>query len=186
MLQETVEKAIELTRSFSDYNQDPTCFSEVVLMDVLEGAAMTRGSLFGTKGITFDTQIDPSVSGATLQGDPYLLDLAIGHLLQNALESTNAGGRVILQASVKRANDVAPVARISIKDSGCGIEQNVLSNVIVPFFSSKKNHDGLGLSMASRFIDIHGGILRITSVEGKGTDVDIVLPINLETQSVLL
>jgi signal transduction histidine kinase len=186
MLQETVEKAIELTRSFSDYNQDPTCFSEVVLMDVLEGAAMTRGSLFGTKGITFDTQIDPSVSGATLQGDPYLLDLAIGHLLQNALESTNAGGRVILQASVKRANDVAPVARISIKDSGCGIEQNVLSNVIVPFFSSKKNHDGLGLSMASRFIDIHGGILRITSVEGKGTDVDIVLPINLETQTVLL
>ena len=186
MLQETVEKAIELTRSFSDYNQDPACFSEVVLRDVLEAAAMTRSSLFETKGVIFETHIQPSVSGATMQGDPYLLDLAIGHLLQNALEATEARGQVILEARVERSNDVASVARISIKDFGCGIEQNVLPNVIVPFFSSKKNHDGLGLSLASRFIDIHGGILRITSVEGKGTDVDIVLPIKFENQSALL
>lgn len=186
MLQETVEKAIELTRSFSDYNQDPACLSEVVLVDVLEAAAMTRSSLFETKGVSFHTQIHPSVSGATVQGDPYLLDLAMGHLLQNALEATSAGGQVILQASVEGSKDVAPVARISIQDSGCGIEQNVLPNVTAPFFSSKKNHDGLGLSMASRFVDIHGGILRITSVEGKGTDVVIVLPINLEAQSALL
>lgn len=186
MLQETVEKAIELTRSFSDYNQDPACFSDVVLLDILEAAAVTRSSLFETKGVIFETHIQPSVSGATVQGDPYLLDLAMGHLLQNALEATEARGQVILEASVERFNNVASVARVSIKDSGCGIEQNVLPNVIVPFFSSKKNHDGLGLSMASRFIDIHGGILRISSVEGKGTDVDIVLPINLETQSALL
>lgn len=186
LLQETVEKAIELTRSFSDYNQDRTCFSEVVLMDVIEGAATTRRSLFETKGITFDTQIDRSVSGATMQGDPYLLDLAIGHLLQNALEATSAAGHVTLRASVERSTDVASLAKITITDSGCGIEQSVLPTVMVPFFSSKKNHDGLGLSMASRFIDIHGGILRITSVEGKGTDVNIVLPIDLETRSALL
>ena len=185
MLQETVEKAIELTRSFSDYNQDPACFSDVVLLDVLEGAAMARSSLFETKGVIFETHIHPSVSGATVQGDPYLLDLAIGHLLQNALEATEARGQVILAATVERSNDIASVARISIKDFGCGIQEGVLPNVIVPFFSSKKNHDGLGLSMASRFIDIHGGILRITSVEGKGTDVDIVFPIKLDNQTAL-
>jgi signal transduction histidine kinase len=65
-------------------------------------------------------------------------------------------------------------------DSGCGIEENALTNVLVPFFTSKKNHEGLGLSMASRFIEIHGGILRIMSAKGKGTEVAIVLPTEAE------
>ena len=97
MLQETVEKAIELTRGFSDYNQAPTCLSRVELMDILQATAMTRRSSF-EKGIAFDSQIHASVNGAVIQADPYLLELAIGHVLQNALEATEAGGEVTLQA----------------------------------------------------------------------------------------
>ncbi len=186
MLQETVEKAIELTRSFSDYNQGPTCLSQIELIDILEAAVMTRRSLFETKGVNFESQIEPSVTGTILQGDPYLLDLAIGHVLQNALEATDPGAEVTLQARAEYSKDVAPVARISVKDSGCGIAVNALASAAIPFFTSKKNHDGLGLSMASRFIEMHGGLLRIRSVEGKGTEVEILLPIEPNEQSSLL
>ena len=186
MLQETVEKAIELTRGFSDYNQAPTCLSRVELMDILQATAMTRRSSFEKKGIAFDSQIHASVNGAVIQADPYLLELAIGHVLQNALEATEAGGRVTLQARVKCSGDSASAASISVIDSGCGIDENALANVVVPFFTSKKNHDGLGLSMASRFIEIHGGILRVTSAQGKGTEVEIVLPLEAEERSCLL
>jgi signal transduction histidine kinase len=72
------------------------------------------------------------------------------------------------------------VAAISIVDSGCGINEGNLAGVLLPFFTSKKNHDGLGLSMASRFIEIHGGILQIRSKEGKGTSVEMRLPIEAE------
>jgi Histidine kinase-, DNA gyrase B-, and HSP90-like ATPase len=177
ILQETIEKAIELTRSFSDYSQGLTCFSQVELMDILETAGMTRRSWFETKGIAFESQIQPAMSRATIKGDPYLLDLAIGHVLQNALEATDTGGLVALYASAEWAKDTAAVARIRITDSGCGISPTALTNAIVPFFTSKKNHDGLGLSMASRFIEIHRGILKVSSVEGKGTEVDILLPV---------
>ena len=183
MLQETVEKAIELTRGFSDYNQAPTCLSRVELMDILHATAMTRRSSFEKKGIAFDSQIHASVIGAVIQADPYLLELAIGHVLQNALEATEAGGQVTLQARVKCSGDNASAASISVIDSGCGIDENALANVVVPFFTSKKNHDGLGLSMASRFIEIHGGILRVKSAQGKGTEVEIVLPIEAEERS---
>jgi len=61
-------------------------------------------------------------------------------------------------------------------DSGCGIPENSLENVLTPFFTLKKDHEGLGLSMAARFIELHGGMLRITSTEGKGTKVEITLP----------
>jgi signal transduction histidine kinase len=183
MLQETVEKAIELTRNFSDYNQVPTCLSRVELTVILEAATMTRRALFEAKGITFDSQIDAAVSGAIIHGDPYLLELAIGHVLQNALEATEVGGRVTLRASVACSNNGASVANLSVIDSGCGINERNLASVIVPFFTSKKNHDGLGLSMASRFIEIHGGILRISSEEGNGTDVGILLPTEAQGQS---
>jgi len=182
MLQETVEKAIDLARSFSDYNQVPTGLSRVELADILQAAAMTRRSSFEEKGVSFNSQIHVSVSGATIQADPYLLELAIGHVLQNALEATEAGGQVTLQARAKCSGVSAPVVSISVIDSGCGIDENALRNVLVPFFSCKKNHDGLGLSMASRFIEIHGGILRIASAHGKGTEVEIVLPIEVEGQ----
>ena len=182
MLEETVEKAIELTRVFSDYNQVPPCLSQVELTDILQAAAVPRRSSFEKKGIAFDIQIDKTLSGVIVQADPYLLELAIGHILQNALEATEAGGRVTLHARVK----CTATASIHVIDSGCGIEENALANIQVPFFSSKKNHEGLGLSMASRFIEIHGGILRIMSAKGKGTEVEVVLPTEAEKQSSLL
>jgi signal transduction histidine kinase len=186
LLQETVEKAIELTRGFSDYNQVPTCLSRVELVDILQATAVTRRSSFERKGITFDSQIHESVSEATIQADPYLLEAAIGHVLQNALEATEAGGHVTLNARVKCPGDSAPAAIISVIDSGCGIDENALTSVVAPFFTSKKNHEGLGLSMASRFIEIHGGILRITSAPGKGTEVEMVLPMEAEGRPCLL
>jgi signal transduction histidine kinase len=155
-------------------------------MDILHATAMTRRSSFEKKGIAFDSQIHASVIGAVIQADPYLLELAIGHVLQNALEATEAGGQVTLQARVKCSGDNASAASISVIDSGCGIDENALANVVVPFFTSKKNHDGLGLSMAARFIEIHGGILRVTSAQGKGTEVEIVLPLEAEGQSCFL
>ena len=186
MLQETVEKAIELTRGFSDYNQAPTSLSRVELVDILKATVMTRRSSFEKKGIAFDSQIHVSLYDAVIQADPYLLELAIGHVLQNALEATEAGGQVTLQARVKCPGDGASAVCISVTDSGCGIDENAVANVVVPFFTSKKNHDGLGLSMAARFIEIHGGILRVTSAQGKGTEVEIVLPLETEGQSCFL
>ena len=182
MLEETVEKAIELTRDFSDYNQVPTSLSLVELTDILQAATLPRRSSFEKKGIAFDIQIHEAISGVIVQADPYLLELAIGHILQNAFEATEKGGRVTLRAIVK----CTATASIYVIDSGCGIEENALTNILVPFFTSKKNHEGLGLSMASRFIEIHGGILRIMSAKGKGTEVEIVLPTEAEKQSCLL
>src|SRR5262245_62317918 len=186
MLQETLEKAIELTRGFSDYNQAPTCLSRVELMDILQATAMTRRSSFEKKGVVFDSQIHASANRAVIRADPYLLEQAIGHVLQNALEDTEAGGQVTLRGIVEWSDDSVLTDNVWLIDWGCSMDENALANVVVPFFTSKRNHDGLGLSMASRFIEIHGGILRITSVQGKGTKVEMVLPMEAEGQSSLL
>jgi signal transduction histidine kinase len=182
VLRQTVEKAIELTRTFSDYCQGPTWLSEVDLAEVLNAAIITRKSSFHQRGVELEVKIEDSVRGLAIQGDAFLLESAIAGILQNALEATDSGGRVVLAVNVEFGeNDYGSVAKVRVVDTGCGIQEPDLSGVTVPFFSSKKGHEGLGLSMASRFIEMHGGVLRIDSVKGKGTAVDIILPTNIAT-----
>ncbi|HET8564312.1 MAG TPA: HAMP domain-containing sensor histidine kinase [Candidatus Binatia bacterium] len=178
MVQETVDRALELTRSLSEYTQVITCFVQVDFFDILRAAVMTRRPLFLEKGVVLDERIQETAGDVTMLGDPFLLELAIGHILQNALEGTDAGGLVTVYGSLETYNHNSAVVKLRVVDTGCGIKPEDLPTVIFPFVTSKKNHDGLGLSIASRFIEMHGGLLRITSKDGLGTEAEISLPVS--------
>lgn len=174
VLHETVEKVIELTRSFSAYYQAPGCWLAAVdLLEVFQAAVRCQKPLFLMKGITLSERIDPSIEQVSVSGDPVLLESALGHILQNALEATEKGGKVILDA---RAELEARVVKISVIDSGSGIEKKDLEQISSPFFSTKEGRDGLGLSVASRVVEMHSGLLQVRSVGGEGTEVEISLP----------
>jgi signal transduction histidine kinase len=182
-LKHTVEKATELTRTFSEYSQIPTAGSVIEFVDIIEAAVMRRKGLFAETGIVFHQKIDESARGVTLRGDPYLLELAVGNVLENALEATQVGGTVMLNALAEASDPNAFVAKLSVSDTGSGIGANHLDKAAVPFFTTKKDHDGLGLSMAVRFIEMHGGLLRINNKQGQGTEVEIALPADASVSS---
>ncbi|HUF41846.1 MAG TPA: HAMP domain-containing sensor histidine kinase [Verrucomicrobiae bacterium] len=184
-LQHTVEKSIELTRAFSDYSQEPGWLSEVDVEEVLNGVIGAKETAFIDKGITLDIAIGESVRGTTIRGDAYSLDAAIGGVLQNALEATESGGRVTLTAALRDADGKhRSVVQIRVSDNGCGIAPADLDKVAEPFFTTKKNHDGLGLSMATRFIEMHGGTLTVHRQPGEGVEVAIILPAALAKESI--
>ncbi len=176
ILQQAVEKSIELARAFSDFSQPPAWMSNIDLAEILRAACVTKRSAFMQKGVRFDETISSSFTVASVYGDPFLLEVALSHVLQNALEATDSGGNVELHADLGSGPNHSAVAKLTITDSGCGIAESNLENVLTPFFTSKKDHEGLGLSMAARFVELHGGLLRMTSAEGKGTRVEIMLP----------
>ena len=176
ILQQAVEKSIEVARAFSDFSQASTWMSNIDLTEILRAALVTKRSAFTQKGVILDERMSPSVGATSVYGDPFLLEVALSNILQNAFEATEPGGKVELHANVEPIQDQGFVAKLCVIDSGCGIPQSNLENVLSPFFTSKKDHEGLGLSMAARFVELHGGILKITSTEGKGTKVEIVLP----------
>jgi signal transduction histidine kinase len=176
VLKHAVEKATELTRTFSEYSQIPTSVSAIELLEIVDAAVMRRKAHFVEKGVVFHQGIDESARGVTLFGDPYLLEVALGHILENALDATQAGGTVMLKAMAEASADNAFVARVRVVDTGAGIEASHLDRVKAPFFTTQKDRDGLGLSMAVRFIELHGGLLRIKNNQGGGTEVEITLP----------
>lgn len=184
-LQEAIERAIDLVRTFSDYNQPPACLPQIDLAEVIKAAVLTRRPFFREKEVRLEENIHESVDEAAVSGDPFLLESALGHVLQNALEATAAGGIVALSAHVESDVRRSFVAKIRVSDLGCGIDANDLARVTAPFFTSKKGRDGLGLSLSSRSIELHGGSLRIRSAVGKGTEVEISLPVSASAKDTL-
>lgn len=94
------------------------------------------------------------------------------NVLKNAIESMPAGGEVNIQT--KQMNDKI---YIRIKDTGYGIPQDEITKIGNPFFTTKETGTGLGLMVSMRIIQNHKGTMRIESEVGKGTMVEVSLPI---------
>jgi signal transduction histidine kinase len=177
VLHQTVDSAIELARSFSDYNQAPASWSGALdVTDILEAATVRCQPDFLQKGVSFDVEIESSLRLVCVAGDPYLLELAISHILQNALDSTSKGGKVKLSARADFEAGAIPVVTIRLYDSGCGIEAKNLDRILSPFFTTKDGRYGLGLSTADRFVTMHSGLMQVRSPVNEGTEITIVLP----------
>ena len=66
---------------------------------------------------------------------------------------------------------------LSIADTGMGVSEEFLDKVFEPFFSTKKEGLGLGLPLAKKVVEEHGGRIEFTSAIGKGSEIRIYLPI---------
>lgn len=93
------------------------------------------------------------------------------NLLLNAVQACEEGGQVQV---VFAENDERVTAKVI--DTGKGIPPDVLPNIFRPFFTTKGNGTGLGLSLARRVVEDHGGWLTATSEQGKGSEFSLTLP----------
>jgi signal transduction histidine kinase len=66
---------------------------------------------------------------------------------------------------------------VSVRDTGSGIPPEQLDRIFEPYFTTKEDGTGLGLSLAKRIIEGHGGRIRVLSEVGAGTTVHIQLPL---------
>jgi nitrogen fixation/metabolism regulation signal transduction histidine kinase len=114
--------------------------------------------------------------GATLPAEPAQLDTAqieqaLLNLLKNAHESGSPAEHVELQ--VRRVQDAL---RIDVLDRGTGMNDAVLTNALVPFYSTKRSGTGLGLALAREIAEAHGGRITLGNREGGGLAVTLILP----------
>jgi signal transduction histidine kinase len=118
--------------------------------------------------------LDSSGLSAPLKsaGDESLIQEAVFALLQNAVEAVKRGGRIRLDAATYSGRH-----RLSVSDDGAGIAAADLEKIFQPFFTTKKDGSGLGLSAALRIAQKHGGTVEADSAgEGRGSRFTLVLP----------
>lgn len=103
--------------------------------------------------------------------DQAQLEQALLNLLKNAHESGSAPEAV--EMKVQRAQDLL---RIEVLDRGSGMSEAVLTNALVPFYSTKRSGTGLGLALAREIAEAHGGRILLSNRDGGGLGVTMILP----------
>ena len=98
------------------------------------------------------------------------------NLLLNALQAIDGTGRVTLEIEAR-----GQTAAIIVSDSGRGIPPEHLPNIFRPFYTTKGNGTGLGLSLARRIVEEHHGHIDVTSTVGKGSKFVVSLPFRRAT-----
>lgn len=118
-----------------------------------------------------------------LEADPGQIGQVIQNIVLNAAQAMPDGGTVTIRAgNVMAAADELPAlpsgpyVRIDILDHGLGIPRENLGKIFDPYFTSKKNGSGLGLSVAYAIINKHGGQITVDSTVGQGTTFSVFLP----------
>ncbi|HZK43124.1 MAG TPA: PAS domain S-box protein [Syntrophomonadaceae bacterium] len=117
------------------------------------------------------------VSEYLLKEDVYLyidkeqIKQALINILQNALEASHMGDTILIKISQEDENVV-----IEFKDEGTGVEAEYINNIMEPFFTTKDENAGLGLSVSYKIIRDHGGDMIISSGVKEGTLVKVNIP----------
>jgi signal transduction histidine kinase/PAS domain-containing protein len=150
-------------------NPRPPEFKRVVLNTLIaETLDMLAHSLPDGGGVVITRSLDQSV---VLRADPDKLRQVFWNLGLNAMQAMSGGGS--LDVSLKRAGDFA---KITFRDTGCGIDGDNVARIFYPFFTTKKDGTGLGLAMVYRIVNEHGGEIGVQSVAGAGTTFEITIP----------
>jgi PAS domain S-box-containing protein len=134
---------------------------------LLEAIAMLRRDPAGTS-------LDVTVDGPdlTVTADPELIRATVLNLLLNAAQAMGGRGRIAVSIAQADTRCV-----LEIRDSGPGIPSELRERIFEPFFTTKARGGGLGLPIARRTAELHGGTLTLTTPEGGGTIFTLTIPL---------
>lgn len=164
MLQ-SIEEFLSLAR-IPEMNYQQVNFNQ--MLDAVTQSVIGR---LGAASVTVKRSFATDLPG--FKCDPKLCEDALRHLVENAIEAMMPqGGTLELTTALDTSRNVL---LIKIADTGSGITENHVKKVFQPYFTSKKTHRGLGLTIAKRVIDLHRGTLALESAKGKGTTITINL-----------
>ena len=146
------------------------------VQEVLEGVRQTIEPLADTKQIGITMTVDPRLS--TLAADEVKFKQIFYNLLSNAIKFTPDGGRVQIRAQAKQE-----WAEFSVTDTGIGIKPDDRTRIFQEFerveITAERRFEGtgLGLTLAKKYVELHGGRIWLESEVGKGSTFAFVLPL---------
>jgi hypothetical protein len=153
----------------------PPVFRPGDLVAVAEHATLFARDQASAKHVTLEVIRGDQLP--LLEFDSGQIHQVLLNLLLNAVQACSEGGSVMVEFAADEES-----VTVTVTDTGKGIPPAVLPNIFRPFFTTKGNGTGLGLSLARRIVEDHGGQLEAASELGKGSQFTLILPKNRPTE----
>jgi signal transduction histidine kinase len=161
---EIIEQFLTLSRPFQ------LNLRESSLQDLLKNLITLFQEEVSSLGITLQTEIPSELP--PIKMDPEKLTQAFINIMKNGMQAMGQGGTLRIETiSLKEG------VEIIISDSGSGIPPEQMEKIFNYYYTTKEKGVGLGLPIAHRIIEAHGGQLKIESRFGSGTKVTVMLPL---------
>jgi CheY-like chemotaxis protein len=181
------DRGVELTQQLLSFVRPEEARPEPVQVDeVLRGMDRMLRRVIGD-----DVQLVTRSAGATpsVSVDRRRLEQAVVNLVINAREAMPAGGRLTLATTTAEGDEGStwpPPGRhvvLTIADTGVGMDADTRARAREPFFTTKQRGKGLGLCLVWRTIAQAGGRMRIESERGRGSTIELYLPVRADSTS---
>ena len=167
LIEERGNAVLDFVKNFKSLTKLPTPnYEEIRLFELIENTYLLIKEELFEKGISLKYAIDPN--DATILCDKNLMEHVIINLINNAIdavsENNNSNGKHITIKAIKNSEGKT---LITIIDNGKGIPDNIIEDIFVPFFTTKDDGSGIGLSLSRQIIKLHGGNISLKSEKGK-------------------
>ena len=160
------EGLLKFAETYRNLNKITTLnLTRIYVRDLFENLFRLMQPSLQQKNIDIDVILkDPELM---IEADVNLMEQVMINLLVNAMEAVKDQGQphIVLSAYKTAKQKVT----IKISDNGSGIPADVLDNIFIPFFSTKKSGSGIGLSLCRQIMMLHKGNVQVQSTEGEGT-----------------
>ncbi len=165
------QKGELLTRRLTAFSQG----DDEPVLRVMDAGVLLRGMesrLRELAGPGIDLMIEGPAGAAPARFDPVAFEGAVKALTRNAVEAVDGQGSVAVRLETLMEGGL----RLSVRDSGPGMDRDLAARAVEPFFTTREGAAGLGLSQAYAFARQSGGVLSIDSAPDRGAEVSITLP----------
>jgi len=160
------EGLLKFAETYRNLNKITTLnLQKVFIRELFANIYQLMQPTFEQKGIDMEIILrDPELS---LQADASLLEQVLLNLVVNAIEAVKEkqNARIILSAEQTTGRKII----LKIKDNGQGISEELMDKIFIPFFSTKKQGSGIGLSLCKQIVMLHRGTIQVQSTAGEGT-----------------
>ena len=181
VVEEEIERLNKIVVDFLFAVRPLQCeFAPVNINELIKNLFATFQDEFSAAGISFVSQLDGELP--VIQADERFLRQALMNILTNAKAAMMpAGGELGITTRFDQER-----VYIIITDTGKGIPPDILHKIFEPYFTTKPDGSGLGLTMTYKVIKEHGGDIQVHSDIGKGTRFTLILPITRSEKPLLL
>jgi signal transduction histidine kinase len=125
------------------------------------------------------TELEQSLDLSEVEHDSDQIHQVLLNLLLNAVQALEGEGTVRVEIGSREE-----CATVVVTDTGRGIPAQNIPNIFRPFYTTKGNGTGLGLSLAHRIVEEHHGRIEVSSVVGKGSKFTVLLPFQMPAAEV--